>query len=102
MLCFLAFPIFNTIFFCYVTNLDGLIPAFAASAQIISTSDFTDQIVQLKNLASNQSSDIKDIKKLMSQEIELLKSISEGFGKTTTQASFATLGVFFMGTALVI
>ena len=84
----------------YVTNFDRLIPAVAASPQI--NSNFTDQIVQLKNLASNQSSDIKDIKKLLSQEVELLKSIGEGFSKTTTQASFATLGVFFMGTALVI
>ena len=102
LLCFLAFALFNMIIFRYVTNFDRLIPALAASPQFNSTTNFTDQIAQLKNLASNQSSDIKDIKKLLSQEVELLKSIGEGFSKTTTQASFATLGVFFMGTALVI
>jgi hypothetical protein len=103
LLRFLVFAIFfDMIFLDYVTNFDRLMPAFAASPQINSTSNFTDQIAQLKSIASNQSSDIKDIKKLLSQEIQLLKSIGEGFSKTTTQASFATLGVFFMGTALVI
>lgn len=90
------------IFLGYLTDFDRLTSAFATSLQINSTSNFADQIAQLKNISSNQSSDIKDIKKLLSQEVQLLKSIGEGFSKTTTQASFATLGVFFMGTALVI
>lgn len=86
----------------YVTNFDRLIRAFAASSQVNDTSNLTDQIVQLKNLASNQSSDMKDIKKLMSQEVELLKSMGQGFSRTTTQASFTALGVFFLGMTLVI
>jgi hypothetical protein len=102
LLFFLAFVIFNTTFLGYVTNFDRLTPAFAASSQVNGTSNLTDQIVQLKNLASNQSSDMKDIKKLMSQEVELLKSMGQGFSKTTTQASFTALGVFFLGMTLVI
>ena len=39
---------------------------------------------------------------MLSQENELLKSLGDRFSKTTTQAPFAPLGVFFMGTALVI
>lgn len=90
------------IFLGHVTNFDRLIPALAASSQVNGTSNLTDQIVQVKNLASNQSSDIKDIKKLMSQEVELLKSMGQGFSKTTTQASFTALAVFFLGMTLVI
>lgn len=102
LLFFLAFAIFNMIFLCYVTNFDRLISAFAASSQVNITSNFTDQIVQLKKLAFNQSSDLKDIKKLMSQEVQLLDRIGQGASKTTTQASFTALGVFFLGTTLVI
>ena len=90
------------IFLGYVTSLDRLIPAFATSSQVNVTSNFTDQIVQLKKLASNQSSDLEDIKKLMSHEVQLLDRIGQGASKTTTQASFTALGVFFLGTTLVI
>lgn len=69
------------IIFDYMTNFDRLIPAFAASPQINSTSNFTGQIAQLMNVASNQSSDIKDIKKLLSQEVQLLKSMVKDLAK---------------------
>jgi hypothetical protein len=90
------------IFLDYIANFGRFIPAVAASSQVNGTSNLTDQIVQLKNLASNQSSDMKDIKKLMSQEVELLQGMGQGFSKTTTQASFTSLGVFFLGMTLVI
>jgi hypothetical protein len=101
---YLAFAIFfNLILLGCLPNLDMLMQALATSSQINSTNNFTNQVAQqLKNVTSNQSSDLNDIKKLLTQEVQLLKSISEGASKTTTQASFATLGVFFMGTALVI
>ena len=38
----------------------------------------------------------------MSQEVELLKSMGQGFSKTSTQASFTALAVFFLGMTLVI
>jgi hypothetical protein len=87
----------------YVTNFDRLITAFAESQpQVNNISNFTDQMIHLKNLASNQSSDIKDIKKLTSEEVQLLKSLGQEFSKTSTQSSFTALGVFFLGITLVI
>lgn len=101
--------LFNLIFMGHVTGFDSSIPAFADSYPINNTSNFTDQLILLKNLASNQSSDLKEIKELLSQEVELhkeevelLKNIGEGFKITATHSQFATLGVFFMGTALAI
>jgi cytochrome bd-type quinol oxidase subunit 1 len=59
-------------------------------------------MVQQKNLTSNQSSDIKDIKKLTSEEVELLKSLGQGFSKTSTQSQFAVLGIFLLGISLLL
>ena len=87
----------------YITNFDRVITAFAESQpQVNSISNLTDQMGRLKNLAANQSSDIKDIKKLTSEEVQLLKSLGQEFSKTTTQSSFTALGVFFLGITLVI
>jgi hypothetical protein len=87
----------------YVTNIDRLAPAFAESQpQANGTRDLTNYVIQQKNLVSNISSDIKDIKKLTLEEVQLLKSLGQGFSKTTTQASFTSLGVFFLGITLVI
>lgn len=99
---FLAFTTISAAFLGYVTYFDKLTPVFAASSQVNSTSNIADQIIQLKNISSNQSSDIKDMKKLMSQEVQLLKSMGQEFDKTATQSSFAALGVFFLGLTLVI
>jgi predicted PurR-regulated permease PerM len=97
-LFFMAFAIFNMILLGYLTNFDRFITAFAESQpQVNNISNFTDQMVHLKNLASNQSSDIKDIKKLTSEQVQLLKSLGQEFSKTTTQSSFAALGIFFLG-----
>jgi len=101
-LFFLGFAILMILLGC-VTNINRLIPAFAESqSQINSTSNFTNYMVQQKNLVSNLSSDIKDIKKFSSEQVRLLKSLGQGFSKTTTQASFTSLGVFFLGITLVI
>ena len=91
------------ILFCDISSPETATPpALAASPQTNSTSNIANQIVQLKNIASNQSSDIKEMKKLMSQEVQLLKSMGQEFDKTATQSSFAALGVFFLGLTLVI
>lgn len=100
---FLAFAIFNIILLAYVTNFDRLITAFAESQpQVNSISNLTDQIRGLKNFAANQSSELRDIKKLNSEEVQLLKSMIDAFSKTTTQSTFGALGIFFLGITLVI
>jgi len=79
----LAFAFFNIISLAYVTSFDRLITAFAESQpQVNSISNLTDQIGRLKNLAANQSSELRDIKKLNSEEVQLLKSMSDVFSKT--------------------
>src|SRR3989442_3550740 len=90
--------IFITCILGYSTNTQRSISASVTSA----TSNFTDQMVLQKNLTSNQSSDIKDIKKLTSEEVELLKSLGQGFSKTSTQSQFAVLGIFLLGISLLI
>jgi len=99
----LAFAFFNIISLAYVTSFDRLITAFAESQpQVNSISNLTDQIGRLKNLAANQSSELRDIKKLNSEEVQLLKSMSDVFSKTTTQSTFGALGIFFLGMTLVV
>jgi hypothetical protein len=95
---FLSLVIFITCILGYSTNTDRSIAASVTTA----TSNFTDQMVLQKNLTSNQSSDIKDIKKLTSEEVELLKSLGQGFSKTSTQSQFAVLGIFLLGISLLI
>jgi hypothetical protein len=95
---FLSLVIFITCILGYSTNTDRSIAASVAST----TSNFTDQMVLQKNLTSNQSSDIKDIKKLTSEEVELLKSLGQGFSKTSTQSQFAVLGIFLLGISLLL
>jgi uncharacterized membrane protein YeiB len=94
------------IFVCYL-GIPISIPAFAASHQVNSTSNFIDEMPLQKSLTSNQSSDIKDIKRLTSEEvqllkIQLLKSMGQEFSKTATQGQFAALGVFLLGISLLI
>ena len=78
--------------------------AAAKNSQINNTlSAITDQVVpQDRNISSNQSDDIKAIRNSMSEQVQLLRNIMQGFAKTTTQASFAALGVFLLGTALLL
>jgi hypothetical protein len=95
---FLSLVIFITCILGYSTNTDRSIAASVTST----TSNFTDQMVLQKNLTSNQSSDIKDIKKLTSEEVELLKSLGQGFSKTSTQSQFAVLGIFLLGISLLL
>jgi len=85
-----------------LSGIDRSAAKMATDGQISARTNFTDQLVQQKNSVSNQSSDIKDIKKLTSDEVQLLKSMSQGLVKTTTQASFTALGVFLIGLSLVI
>lgn len=72
----------------------------ATDIQISTTTK--DQPIQQKNPVSNQSANLEDLKKLTSEEVQLLKSMGERISRTTTQASFTALGVFLVGLSLVI
>ena len=85
-----------------LSGIDRSTAKMATDGQTSARTNFTDQLVQQKNSVSNQSSDIKDIKKLTSEEVQLLKTMGQGLVKTTTQASFTALGVFLIGLSLVI
>jgi len=93
--------VFNMIFVCYLV-ISISIPAFAASPQVNSTSNLIHEMPLQKSLTSNQSFDIKDIKRLTSEEVQLLKSMGQEFSKTATQGQFAALGVFLLGISLLI
>jgi hypothetical protein len=106
LLC-LVLVIFAIIILGHIVNFDRskeLMAAAAKNSQINNTlSAITDQVVpQDRNISSNQSDDIKAIRNSMSEQVQLLRNIMQGFAKTTTQASFAALGVFLLGTALLL
>lgn len=67
-----------------------------------SQNKFLDPPLQQNNVFSNQSASLQDIKKLTSEEVQLLKNMGQRISKTTTQASFTALGVFLLGLSLVI
>lgn len=86
------------------SHADGS-PANAAVDSRLNTTTankFSDQPLQQNTVFSNQSANLQDIKKLTSEEVQLLKSMGERISKTTTQASFTALGVFLIGLSLVI
>jgi hypothetical protein len=86
----------------YSTNIDRLRATSVTDDQANAASNFTGQTILLKNPTSNQSSDIKDIKKLTSEEVQLLKSLGQEFSRTATQSQFAALGIFLLGISLII
>lgn len=84
----------------YSTNIDRSTAISVQDDQVSTTSNFTTQMQ--KNLTSNQSSDIKDIRKLTSEEVQLLKSMGQEFSKTSTQSQFAALSIFLLGISLLL
>jgi hypothetical protein len=82
---------------------NDLMAVATKDSQINTLRTFRDQVaLQKTNISSNQSEDIKAIRNSMSEEVELLKNMTQGFAKTSTQASFAALAVFLLGMTLVI
>ena len=72
--------------------------ASTTNSQINTLRTLTDKVaLQERNISSIQSEDIKAIKNSMSEEVQLLKNMTQGFAKTSTQASFAALGIFLLG-----
>ena len=78
----------------YSTNIDKLRTTSVTDDQASAASNFTDQTIL--------QSDIKDIKKLTSEEVQLLKSLGQEFSRTATQSQFAALGIFLLGISLII
>ena len=78
----------------YVTNSDRMIGALKAALPL---SDSTDQMLRLQSLISNQSDDIKSIRNSTSAQVQVLKSIAQGFQITSSQIMFTTLTVFLLG-----
>jgi len=81
----------------------NLMAAATANDQLNTIRTHTYKVaLQQRSISSNQSDDIKAIKNSMSEEVQLLKNMTQGFAKTSTQASFAGLGVFLLGITLVL
>jgi hypothetical protein len=97
--CLLAFVTVNAILLGYVTNSDRTIEALKAALPI---SNSTDQMVRLQSVISNHSDDIKAIRNSTSAQVQVLKSIAQGFAISSAQIMFATLAVFLLGVTLVI
>ena len=97
--CLLAFVTVNAILLSYVTNSDRTIGALKPALPL---SNSTDQMVRLQNVISNHSDDIKAIRNSTSAQIQVLKSIAQGFAVSSAQIMFATLAVFLLGVTLVI
>jgi hypothetical protein len=86
----------------YSTNIDRLVAISIADHQASAASNSIDQIIKQRNITSNQSSDLRDIRKLTSEEVQLLRDLGQGISRTTTQSQFAALGIFLLGIALII
>jgi hypothetical protein len=94
----LTFVTLNMILLAYLTNNDRSIAALETThTQLKSISNSTDQMIRLQRLISNQSDDIKAIRNSTSAEVHLLKSITLGAAKTSTQVMGTTLSVFLLG-----
>ncbi len=50
-------------------NIDRLGATWITDHRVSAASNFTDQTIPQRNLSSNQSSDIKDIRRLTSEEV---------------------------------
>ena len=87
-----------------LTHVNRLPAKVAIDTRLNATTSnkFTNLPLRQGTIFSNQSANLEDIKKLTSEEIQLLKNMGERISKTTTQASFTALGVFLLGLSLVI
>lgn len=84
------------------TNIDRLVVISFSDHPASAANNSIDQIIKQRNITSNQSSDLREIRKLTSEEVKLLRELGQGFSRTTTQSQFAALGIFLLGIALII
>ena len=98
--------IFATVILSCMTNFDRSMDFMAAAtknSQVNTFATLIDQVaLQERNISSNQSGDITAIKNSMSEEVQLLRNMTQGFAKSSTQASFAALCVFLLGLTLLL
>lgn len=101
--CLLTLVTVNTILVGYITNSDRTIEALETThSHLKGLSNSTDQMVRQESVISNQSDDIKAIRNSTSAQVEVLKSIAQGFQIASTQIMFTTLAVFLLGVTLII
>ena len=98
--------IFATVILSCMTNFDRSMDFMAAAtknSQVNTFATLIDQVaLQERNISSNQSGDITAIKNSMSEEVQLLRNMTQGFAKSSTQTSFAALCVFLLGLTLLL
>ena len=99
---FLTFVTLNVVVLSYVMNNDRSIGAIeTAHSRLESLGNSTDQMVRL-SLMSNQSDDTKAIRNSTAAQLQVLKSIAQGFAISSAQFMFTTLAVFLLGVTLII
>jgi hypothetical protein len=99
--------IFTIVILSYIANFDRSMDFTAVATknnQLNTLSTLTDQVALQKrgNISSNETDDIKAIRNSISEQVQLLKNMTQGFARVSTQASFAALGVFLLGLTLVL
>jgi len=99
---FLTFILSSICLLSYLTSMDRSAAKVTTDSQVSTTTNLTDQLVQQKNQLSNQSASLQNIKNLISEEVQVLKTVGQRINKSTTQSSFSALGVFLLGLSLVI
>ncbi len=100
---FLTFVTLNVVLLSYVMNNDRSMGALETThSHLKNRGNSTDQLVRLQSLMSNQSDDIKAIRNSTSAQVQVLKSIAQGFAISSAQFMFTTLAVFLLGVTLII
>jgi hypothetical protein len=100
----LIFVTLNVVLLSYVMNNDRWIGALETHthSRLKSPGNSTDQMVRLQSVISNHSDDIKAIRNSTSAQVDVLKSIAQGFAISTAQFMFTTFAVFLLGVTLII
>ena len=98
--------IFATVILSCMINFDRSMDFMAAAtknSQVNTFATLIDQVaLQDRNISSNQSGDITVIKNSMSEQIQVIRNMMQVFERTSTQASFAALCVFLLGSTLLL
>ena len=106
LLC-LMLVIFTIVILSYIANFERSMDFTAVATknnQLNTLGTVTYQVALQKrgNISSNETDDIKAIRNSISEQVQLLKNMTQGFARVSTQASFAALGVFLLGLTLVL
>ena len=98
--------IFATVILSCMINFDRSMDFMAAAtknSQVNTFATLIDQVaLQDRNISSNQSGDITVIKNSMSEQIQVIRNMMQVFVRSSTQASFAALCVFLLGSTLLL